>query len=490
MQVLWPIYRLDAEENQYPGIMSISAVLEAHGFAAEVVPAEVELIVERARRDEQTLLAFSTPTPCYALYRRINAEVKRRVPSVLSLFGGPHPTFFPQMIEDEGVDAVCIGEGEYAMLDLVSRVAERRPIAGIDNWWVKQDGEIHRNPVRPLIDDLDSLPTPAHGVWQRAVPRSASHPMVITGRGCPYDCSYCFNHVHREIYRGIGKPVRRRSVEHVMRELRQLKDAGCRFIWFVDDTFTLSAPWVEEFARRYRQEIGLPFSCLVRANVVTEAVVACLRDAGCYRMTLGLEAGDERVRTEILRRNMTREAIVRAARIIREAGLKLVTANILAIPGGSFEADWETLRLNVECRPHFASVSLLHPFPRTAMFFIAEREGMLGASEVQKLEASFGFGLRSPLRFADPREQRRSENLHKFLPLAARVPWILPIVRRLVDLPQNRLFDALYLVCVNLGIYFYSVPPSVGVPILLRKFVGSLWQRARKRLARMAVAAW
>lgn len=483
MQVLWPIYKLETEENQFPGIMSISAVLEANGFPVEVVPADVGSIVEKARRDEQTLLAYSTPTPYYRFYRELNAEVKRLVPSALSLFGGPHPTFFPQMIDDEGVDAICVGEGEQAMLELVSRVAERRPITTIDNWWVKQDGEVHRNPVRPLIDDLDSLPPPAHGVWQRAVSKSVSQAVVITGRGCPNDCSYCFNHVHRQVYLGKGKPIRRRSVEHVMRELRQLKSDGCEFLRFMDDTFILFPAWVEEFSRRYREEIALPFSCLVRANLVTEKIVGWLRDAGCYRMLLGLEAGDDRVRNQILQRKMTREVMVRAARVIRDAGLKLVTANILAIPGGSFQADWATLELNVECRPHFASAALLHPYPRTAIYAFAEQQGMLGEREAKKLEASFGFGLRSPLRFADPREQRRSENLQKFFPLAVRFPWLLPLVRRLVELPQNRVFDALYLACVNMGFHLYSVPPRVGVPILWRKFFGTGRRRPGTRAA-------
>jgi anaerobic magnesium-protoporphyrin IX monomethyl ester cyclase len=479
MQVLWPVHGLETEDNQFSGIMSITAVLQAQGVEVAVVPAEVEAIVEVARRDERTLLAYSTPTPYYAFYQRVNAEVKRRLPTVMSVFGGPHPTFFPQMIEDEGVDAVCIGEGEQAMADLVRNLVAGGSITGIDNWWVKQGGEIHRNEVRPLIDNLDSLPTPAHQVWWRAVGRPISQAVVVTGRGCPHDCSYCFNHVYRQLYRGKGRQVRRRSVGHVMSELRQLKADGCRFVRFMDDTFTLSPPWVEEFAARYKSEIGLPFSCMVRANFVSERIVRCLRDAGCYRMLLGIEAGDERVRNEIFHRNMSRELMLSAARIIREAGVKLVTASILAVPGGSFEADWETLRLNVECRPHFASASLLNPFPRTAIFAIAEREGMLGAAELHKVEASFGYGLRSPLRFADPREQRRSENLQKFFPLAARFPWLLPLVRRLVELPQNRLFDTLYLASVNVGLHFFSVPPRLGVPILLRKVFGEVRPKGR-----------
>lgn len=480
MKVFWPIYNLATEYGQYPGVMSIAAVLRARGFPSEVVPADAAVVARKLERSGPAVLAFSTPTPYFRAYQRLAAEVGRSFPGVVRVFGGPHATYFPEIIDENGVDAVCVGEGEEAMAELVARLAAGAPVDDVPNFWVKRpDGSVRRNPPRPLIEDLDALPVPDHAVFRRAMARDVTQALVITGRGCPHRCTYCYNHVYRRLYRGKGKVVRRRSVAHVMEELRALRRTSCTFVRFVDDLFILDDAWVERFARAYRRDIGLPFSCLVRANLVTEPVMRLLREAGCYRVIMGLEAGNDHVRREVLGRPMSSETIVHAARIVREAGIKLVTANIVAIPGGSFEADWDTLALNWRCKPDYASVQILTPFPRTDIHRRARELGMLTDQTVATLEQTLSFCRTSPLRFADPREQRRSENLHKFFATAARFPALAPLVRRLLDLPHNRLYDALYLLALNAGIHLVLVPPSVGLPMLARKLARAarVWKR-------------
>ena len=486
MRVLWPVFNLEVESSQYPGIMNISALLKQHDIEVKVVSARLDAVADELKDGAPSILAYSTPTPTYSYYRDLNAQLKAKFPSVLSVFGGPHPTFFPEMIEQKDVDAVCIGEGEYPMLDLVLRAREGRPVNGIENWWVKQDGEICKNPLRPLMEDLDALPPPDHGIFREAMSPDVNQAIVITTRGCPHRCTYCYNHVYQKLYRGKGKIVRRRSVDHVMEELRELKAHSCRFIRFMDDLFILSPEWLAEFAPKYRTEIGLGFSCLVRANFVTHEVVKLMKEAGCYRMLLGVEAGNDRVRNEILKRNMDREVILNAARLIRDAGIHLVTANILAIPGGSIEDDWETLELNVECKPDYASASLLLPFPRTEIYQMAKDMGMLEKEQIADIESSFTFGLRSPLKFEDAREKRLTENLQKFFLLAVKFPWLKPLVRQLIKLPQNRLFDMIYMATVNLSTNLCSIPPSVGFPVLWKKLKGYarpsiLWRRGTTR---------
>jgi len=372
------------------------------------------------------------------------------------------------MIEEEGVDGVCIGEGEHAMLDLVTHLAEGKPVTGIQNWWVKDNGTIHRNPLRPLIESLDELPVPDHDVFLDAMIGPPLQAIVITSRGCPHKCTYCFNHIYHELYRGKGPLVRRRSVGHVMRELRRIKATNCRFIRFNDDMFILSRDWIEEFSEAYREQIGLPFSCLVRANCVTQETVSLLKRAGCYRIMMGVEAGNDHVRREILKRDMSDETILEAARIVRQAGLRLVTANLAAIPGGSLEADWETVRLNARCRPNFASVSLLQPYPRTKIYQYAEENGLVDAQQLTAIGASFGFGFTSPLKL-QPEEKARMENLQKFFFIAVRFPWLVPLVRRLIRLPPNRLFVIIYLLSVNYGMHFVEVPMRVGLALLWRR---------------------
>lgn len=472
--IVWPVYNLEREYSQYPGIMSIGALLKKHGFGSDVIPAELPSVAAHLRTHPRALLAYSTPTPYARHYLDLNRKIRESFPDALSVFGGPHATFFPEMIEERGVDGVCVGEGEYAMLDFVKRYAAGGSLKDIPNWWFREKGTIYRNDIRPLIQDLDELPVPDHSFFRKAMAPSVTQAVVITSRGCPGRCTYCFNHAYRKLYAGKGQMLRRRSVGHVMAELLELKAMGYQYIRFMDDVFILSAEWIEEFSAVYREKIGLPFTCLARAEFVKPEVCRALKRAGCYRMLLGIEAGNDYVRQHIMKRPMTKETLICAAQTIREAGLKLTTANILGVPGGSFDADWETLELNLKCMPDYGSVSLLQAYPRTEIYDIAMSEGMLQEEHMASAAQSYGFGLTSGLRFKDAKEQRLIENLHKFFPWVVWFPWLKPLVRHLIRFPQNKVYEVIYFASTNIGMHFLSIPPRIGFHIFWRKLMGRL----------------
>jgi hypothetical protein len=247
----------------------------------------------------------------------------------------------------------------------------------------------------------------------------------------------------------------------------------------MDDLFTLHPKWVREFSDRYAEEIGLPFSCLVRANFIDEDIVDNLKKAGCHRIMMGIEAGNERLRNDILKRRMSDDEILNAARIIRSSGIRLVTANILALPGGTLDDDWQTVDLNIRARSSYASASILQPFPGTEIHDITKAMGLLEDDYVAALSDG-GFGFTSTMKIADPRERRQVENLHKFFPMLIWLPWLKPIVRQLIKLPPNRLFNLAYMTCVNIGVHFISVPPTIGRRLLLKKLRQKLLPRRRR----------
>lgn len=447
--------------------MIISAMLKKSGFPSEVVNADMKSLRTKLNENIPSILAFSTPTAFSQTYLELNRKIQKEY-QVFSIFGGPHPTFFPEMIHEEGVEAICIGEGEFAMLELVEHIYEKKSPDNIQNLWVKRNGEINRNPLRPLIQDLDRLPLPDHEVFRTATPHSIWNAMVLTGRGCPYNCTYCYNHVYRNIYKNKGKIIRRRSVDNVMEELRSIKKRSCyKFIRFLDDLFTLSPEWVEEFSFKYKKDIGLPFSCLVRANHITPEIARNLKEAGCWRVQMGVESGDERVRNTILKRKMTEEEILNAAEIIKEAGIKLVTGNILGIPGGSLESDFKTLELNLKIKPHFATAGLLQPYPKTEIQRYAQELGMLNAKSASLRE--FTVGRATILKYKDKKDKQRVENLQRFFSLTVEFPWLLFWVKKLIELPSNRMYDFILARWMNFCHYFKVIPPRIGLR--------SIWKR-------------
>jgi Fe-S oxidoreductase len=275
MRVLFVIKQIDYEPL---GLLYLSSTLRQAGHQVRLAVAAEEDPVAVAREWQPGVVGYSVYTGSQTFYRDLNLRIKAAVPGVVSVFGGPHPTYFPEFIHEPGVDAVCLGEGEGALLDLVNAVEAGRPLSGIENWWFKRDGEVERNPLRPLEPDLDRLPFPDRELIYSYDPftRQSGIKHFITSRGCPYNCTYCFNHALAALYRGKGRRLRQMSVDRVIEEVKGVQERyPLQFVVFLDDLFIVSTGWLRELAARFPREIGLPFFCNVRANLVNEDKIAC-----------------------------------------------------------------------------------------------------------------------------------------------------------------------------------------------------------------------
>jgi anaerobic magnesium-protoporphyrin IX monomethyl ester cyclase len=438
-------------DNEPKGILLISSVLKQAGHQVSLVVATEEDPVQAALRLKPDVLGYTVYTGPHTWYLELNRRIRAQLPGVFSIFGGPHPTFFPEMIHQEGVDGLCIGEGEYATLELMNSLERNGRGAqltnpAIANWWFKIDGEIVRNPLRPLLtaEELDALPLPDRDMLYAAHQQSHRTKIkpIITGRGCPYDCAFCFNKAYSDLYEGQGRRFRRRSVDSVLRELKEVTSRyDVRFVLFMDDTFILQDRWLKEFMPRYKADIGLPFWCQVRANLVTDEKIALFKDAGCVSVSFGVEAGNDHLRNVVLNRNMSREEIVGAAEILRRHGIAFMTNNMLGLPTGNLETDFETLELNALCRPAYANVFLFQPYPKTALGEWAYEQGWMNGS-FDDLSGSVSDD--TVIKFGSEAEGRQIENLQKLFAWGVEYPWLLPTIRRLIRLPSNQVFWLVY----------------------------------------------
>lgn len=448
MHLLFIVKEID---NEPQGILLISSLLKQAGHQVSLVVATEEDPLEAALRLRPDVVGYTVYTGPHTYYLELNQRIRAQLPGVFSVFGGPHPTFFPEMIERQGVDGLCIGEGEYATLDLMNALRRNGdrvhlPDPAIPNWWFRLNGEVVRNPLRPLLtgEELDDLPFSDRELLYAAHRQSRRTKIkpFITGRGCPYDCAFCFNKAYSDLYQGQGRRFRRRSPENVIRELKEVvSQHDVRFVLFMDDTFILQDNWLQEFMVRYRDEIGLPFWCQVRANLVTGEKVALFKDAGCVSVSFGLEAGNDRLRNAVLNRNMSREQILTAAELLRQHDITFMTNNMLGLPTGTLGNDLETLELNVQCRPAYANVFLFQPYPKTALGEWAYEQGwMMGSFD----DLSGSVSDDTVIKFGSEAEKRQIENLQKLFALAVEFPWLLPIIRRLIRLPPNSIFWLAY----------------------------------------------
>ncbi|MBN1658752.1 MAG: radical SAM protein [Anaerolineae bacterium] len=444
------------------GIMYLSSGLKKAGHEVRLAAIREDDVMSIAATFQPQVVGYGLHSGLQHQVLSTNSRLKERF-DFFAAFGGPHPTFFPEMIEQDGVDGLCIGEGDAAFVDLVARLETGQSIDDTPNWWIKQDGHIYRNPVAPLIQDLDSLPFPDHDLMKGRDHFLKHRRMrtILTGRGCPYDCSYCFNHAYMEIYGQTWAKVRRRSVDNVIEEAQWLKvEHGAEFFYFADDTFIIHPAWIEEFSTRYRKRVGVPFVCNVRANLVTDDLIRLLREAGCHSACMGVETADDEIRNLLFKRRMSKEQMIEAAGVLHRYGIKLYTANILGVPNGSLDIDLATLALNIAMKPAAVHVGLLQPFPGTEIRRYVEEHGLLDTDQ-EALPSSLYTGsvIKMP-----PGEKRKIQNLGHLFPLIVEMPFLAPMARRLASLPLDPIYLLLRMLITEATISrrIFQPPPSIG----------------------------
>ncbi len=449
MRVLFVVADTVNYRHEPLGIMYLSAAARLAGHQTRAVLVRLEPPLEAAAGFRPDVLAFTATTGTHGHALRWNRELRASLgDGVLSVFGGPHPTFFPEMIEETGVDACCIGEGEEAFVELLAGLARGDRPSGIPNWIIKSDGAVERNEPRQLIDDLDRIAFPDRSLLGRYDQfRTSPVRYFMSSRGCPYKCTYCFNHIYHELYRGKGRVLRKRSVENLIDEIVQVRsELPFRYVRFIDDVFVTpdQVGWLEEFTSRYTARVGLPFLCYLRLDHVTPEIAGLLKRAGCVTVAVGLEAGNDELREVVLKRRMSRETIIAATHTIREHGIHLVLQNMLALPRSELAHDLETLDLNIACRPSYAMTTLYQPYPRTELGEIAYSEGYFHGNFDDIPEYYVSSSI------LDVPQKAERENLQRIFALIVQFPVLRPLVGLLLRLPRTRPIDSL-LQALHLG---------------------------------------
>jgi radical SAM superfamily enzyme YgiQ (UPF0313 family) len=378
--------RFDALGSQH-GLMSISAVLKNNGFRDVRLFHFVKKLDFGRWRNELTeynpaLIGFYLPSCQMDIVRKMIAEIPYR--GAFTICGGPHPTCFPESIEEiRGLDAMCVGEGEYAMLELAQSLNEGKDPTTVAGLWVRHNGKIVRNKPCPFIANLDELPYGDRDLFdtQHSIDAYGLEQIrVLASRGCPYRCTYCYNYKLGEAQ--PGRYVRFRSTDHLLGELKMLK-SRFRFkeVFFDDDVFMLDKKRLAEFAERYPQEVGVPFVFSVRVEVCDRPTIQLLKKAGARRIDMGVETGNEELRRKVLRRPMSDEKILETAAAAREAGLQIKTLNMVGLPGETPEMHMDTVRINRQIRPTIVGLSVFTPFPGTDLYETCVKEGYLSSEE-------------------------------------------------------------------------------------------------------------
>lgn len=417
---------------EFLGTMVLSSVLKSHGHEVDlIIENDIQKIADYTEKYKPDIIGAYTVSGSHSWVSNAFTAAKDRFPA-LTIAGGPHPTFFPDFIREPGVDVVCIGEGEEALVELVESIEKGEKNTDIDNLWFHIDDRIIKNPLRTLIADLNTLPNPDRELYYAKYPilRESPSKHFITGRGCPFNCTFCSNKAYKDLYHGLGAMVRQPSPEKIVKEIKSIKETyTLKSVRFDDEVFLLNEEWLLEFLKRYKQEVDLPFSCLIRADLATPTMINAIRKAGCYIAYFGIESGNDHIRNTILGKNVKRQEIIDTARLLRQNGIKIGTFNMVGMPGETFENAWETVRINQIIRSDYPWCSIIQPYPGTELEVFARHMGVLDADYgVDNLNQSYfnNSVIKNP-------HAKSLVVLQKLFYIAVRFPWLSPLVKRLAE---------------------------------------------------------
>lgn len=304
--------------------------------------------------------------------------------------GGVFVTFSAEdVIGNENVDMVCIGEGEEALVELCTKMSRNENYYATGNIWFKKGGSIIKNPLRKLTD-INSLPYIDYGIFEKKRLYRPMYGKIYTmihveiDRGCPYDCTYCEAPHLRRLFQeqGCGAYYRRKDIGRAIDEIKHLvAKYSPDYINFNAESF-LAKPVAElaEFAARY-SEIGLPFWCQSRPETVTEEKIKILKDMNCQNMQFGIEHGNEEFRAKILNRHYSNRQMLDAFGIVEKYGIAYTVNNIIGFPDETRDLVFDTINMNRQINASTMNVYFFTPYRGTRLYQQCIEKGYLDKSD-------------------------------------------------------------------------------------------------------------
>lgn len=337
------------------------------------------------------LIAVSSTHPNWLPFQPYLDQIGAQLSNTPVLIGGYQAIFNPEeTLGHPAVDYVCVGDGEKPLVDLIRRLRGSgdlpTPVRGL--WEKGGGGEILKSDA-VLTEDLSEMPFPDYGVFERDGSVSWIRPNaieskkltslpVMTGRGCPYRCTYCSNVAMLDLYRGNGKYLRRYDPHAFTEELLRLRNRyQVDFFQFVDETFLWDKEYAVEFLSVYRERVGLPFSMFSRVEQMTDEYCALVAKAGCHSIWYGVESGSEEYRRRYLGRRMSNRHLIEAADTAHRHGIKIMTFAMVGLPFETRRDVVDTLALIDSIKPELAIFSQFVPLPGTPLHKLAEEAGLL-----------------------------------------------------------------------------------------------------------------
>ena len=357
------------------GIGYMAAVLENNGIDVDVLDSSaLELsydeIGEEILKRNPDIVSISAMTPTIGVALDSADKIKEVKPDTIVVLGGYHPTFeFKSVLEEESVDVVVRGEGEYTLLELVKAIENGEDLINVQGlaFHDENTGKLTLTPDRPVIKDLDELPFPAFHLFPmdkyRILNVTTNIATIITTRGCPMQCSFCSSAALH------GEKLRRRSVGNVVDEIElRLKEENIDTIAFMDDTFTLNKKFVREFCNEIKKRnLKFWWGCTSRVDTLDNDLLELMKETGCITILMGVESADQQM-LDKMDKNITINKTKKAFKLSREIGIRTIASCVIGMPEDTKESIKQTIHFVKDLKPNYALFSLATPYPGTRFY--------------------------------------------------------------------------------------------------------------------------
>ncbi len=394
--------KLDHKAREKTGVVKTVDVEKYWGSGGKVdINEEFRKKILSFRPD---LIAFSIVENNYGCAKNL-FEISKKIMDTPIIVGGIFPTVAPEFfIQDQNVDIICVGEGEYALVELAKRLQEGKDFSDISNLIVKNKGKIIKNCFVKYYDWEPLIFQDWEIFDKRHILKPFIGKMWRTGffemsRGCPYNCSYCANHVYQKIFQELGKYRREKSVESTIKEIEHFKNKfSLELVFFNDENFLLmDEDRFEEFCKKYGERIGLPFFIQTRAEtLLAEDVVRKLKEIGCITIGVGVEHGSDKIRKEILNKYTPDSVYIKAFENCKKYKIRTTAYVMMGLPLETEKDIFSTADFCKKLKTESIAISIFAPYHGTKLWEACIEKGFIKNKYYDDISVNYSSILNMP----------------------------------------------------------------------------------------------
>jgi radical SAM superfamily enzyme YgiQ (UPF0313 family) len=372
------------------------------------------------------IVGFSTITGSHKLHNQIAHFYKNLNSKIITIMGGPHPTFFPkESLELSDIDYICMGEGVGSFNKFVNGKFTNNIISSYNEYSGKLD--------EPF--DVDQLKIDRKLIYSKngRVKNTIRNFMGIFG--CPFRCSYCYAASYAKYY----PKLKYRDPVDFVNEIKDCQNKyPTNFLYIQDDTFIINKTWLYQVTDLIKKEINLPYHCHIRCDITNEDIIRQLKNTGCYSVTFAIEDANENYRRNFLNRKMKNEQIYYTAKLLHKYDIKFRIENMVGLPLNQLKDNLNTMKINSKCHPTIGWASLFQPFPNTVLGEFC-REKKLWNGNIDTINSSFFDS--SSIEISNKKEVER---LQKIFSLSVDNWFIRILTPLLIKFPIDNFYKYFY----------------------------------------------